>query len=293
LTLIELLVIVAIMAILLALSLAAVQKVRSAASRAQCVNNLRQIGIALHLYHDLRQCFPPAFSTQNYQYASWLAYLLPYVEQQTLWNQALAAYNADPRPWDGPPHPVGSVVSLYICPLDNRAAQPVTVTNLTGNVGQSGLDFAGIQVGLTSYLGVSGTDLYGNDGIFYADSRTRLSDLLNGPSQTLLVGERPASADLAYGWWYVGPGQLTTGSADVVLGISELNVVNPGGCGGGPYTFTAGTLQNQCDMFHFWSLHSGGANFLFADGSVQFVSYAGAASLPARATRGGTGPPPN
>ncbi|MBI3407848.1 MAG: DUF1559 domain-containing protein [Planctomycetes bacterium] len=73
------------------------------------------------------------------------------------------------------------------------------------------------------------------------------------------------------------------------MGMSELNVIpgNPYSCPPGPYSFSPGSLTEQCDMFHFWSLHSGGANFAFADGSVRFLSYSAAPIMPALATRAG------
>jgi prepilin-type processing-associated H-X9-DG protein len=78
-----------------------------------------------------------------------------------------------------------------------------------------------------------------------------------------------------------------TGSADVVLGVRERNVSQPGRCPAGPYRFEAGRLTEQCDLFHFWSPHSGGGNFLLADGSVRFLTYPAGAVLPALATRAG------
>jgi len=97
----------------------------------------------------------------------------------------------------------------------------------------------------------------------------------------------PASADFQFGWWYVGAGQQFTGSADMFLGVTERNVLPPSivQCPPGPYQYGPGRLDNQCDMFHFWSLHSGGANFVFADAHVQFIAYSAAKVMPALATR--------
>jgi prepilin-type processing-associated H-X9-DG protein len=90
------------------------------------------------------------------------------------------------------------------------------------------------------------------------------------------------------GWWYAGTGQSDDGSAAAVMSVRERVVSIWGfGCLPGPYHFTPGRLDNQCDAFHFWSLHSGGANFLFADGSVRFPPYSADAVLPALATRAG------
>ena len=90
-------------------------------------------------------------------------------------------------------------------------------------------------------------------------------------------------------WWYAGAGQRFSGSADMLLGVLEQNVmpVTSGSCAPGYYPFAPGNLRNQCDMFHFWSLHENGAHFLFADGSVRFLSYSAAPIMPALASRDG------
>jgi prepilin-type processing-associated H-X9-DG protein len=103
---------------------------------------------------------------------------------------------------------------------------------------------------------------------------------------TLAVGERPPSAELDFGWWYAGWGQAKDGSADMVLGVRERNVIGQY-CPPGPYMFVPAKLADQCAMFHFWSPHPNGANFLFADGSVRFLSYSADSILPALATRAG------
>ena len=113
---------------------------------------------------------------------------------------------------------------------------------------------------LTSYLGVSGTDLTTLDGILFRDSSVRIADITDGASNTLLAGERPPSTDFQFGWWYAGAGQHCTGSAEMLLGVYEQNVqpVTAGYCRA-VTRLAPGNLGNQCDMFHFWSLHSGGA----------------------------------
>jgi prepilin-type N-terminal cleavage/methylation domain-containing protein/prepilin-type processing-associated H-X9-DG protein len=289
-TLLELLVVLAIVAVLLGLLAVAVQRVRERAQRLQCQSNLRNLGLALHGYHDANEAFPPALSARPPRYLSWMARALPYLEQDALWREAVQAYSVNPWPWANPPHPTDRMVALFACPSDPRllaAASPDDIRYFTrpGGVAHP----VAVRVGLTSYVGVSGTDLRGRDGTLYADSRTRLTDVLDGTSHTLLVGERPPSDDLAYGWWYAGPGQELTGSADVVLGAAERNVVRPD-CPPGPFAFGPGRFKGPCDLFHFWSPHPGGANFLAADGSVRFLSYTAAATLPALATRAGGEP---
>ena len=103
-----------------------------------------------------------------------------------------------------------------------------------------------------------------------------------------MIGERPPSPDFWLGWWYASGS--VDGSGDTALGVREFN----GGtdpytvaCPKGPYNFRPGKVIEQCDAFHFWSLHSGGANFAFADGSVRFLTYSADSVLPALATRAG------
>ncbi|HZT82684.1 MAG TPA: DUF1559 domain-containing protein [Gemmataceae bacterium] len=280
-TLLELLVVLAIIGILLGLLLPAVQKIRAAAARISCQNNLKQLGIALHSYHDAQSTIPPGVTSarpgEPFPRMSWLTRLLPYLEQEPLWRASAAAYEHQPSPFVSPPHiGLSMPVKVFACPADGRALDPQNTHR-------------GRRVALTSYVGVLGTDYTRTDGVLFLDSRTRLTDILDGTSNTLMVGERPPSADFWYGWWYAGFGQAGTGSADMLLGARERNF--GGGfvstCPRGPYSFRAGGMNEQCDLFHFWSLHSGGAQFLLADGSVHFLSYDADPVLPALATRAG------
>ncbi len=282
-TLIELVVVIAIIGLLVALLVPAVQRARAAAARTECGNNLKQIGLAVHQYHDANKSLPAGVRWQNgkdpYQFASWLTFLLPYVEQQALWGATQNAYRQTRSFLQNPPHiGLATVVPVFACAADSRTAQ---------------VQFAqrdNVSVALTSYLGVEGLDLSTLDGILFRDSHIRMTDITDGTSNTLMAGERPPSTDFQYGWWYAGIGQRYTGSADMILGVCEQNVlpVTKGSCPPGTYSFGPGSFNNQCDMYHVWSPHLGdGANFLFADGSVHFLSYSAAPLLPALASRAG------
>lgn len=273
-TLMELLVVIAIIAVLIGLLLPAVQKVREAAARAQCQNNLKQIGLALHGYHDANNSFPPAQSVDpawfpgygqprnidNYWYFSWMTRCMPYYEQHNVYKLV----RFDQWAWWNPEGglPDGSYLNsipmkLLVCPSDGRSLL----------VNYSGVDVAG-----TSYLGVNGTDQFRYDGILHVNGRVGIVQIGDGTSNTLLVGERPPPKDLYYGWWFAGSGdEPWFGACDVVLGSNERRVL------GGPadFGYRPGSLNDPADehRWHFWSFHSGGSNFLFADGSVRNIRY--------------------
>lgn len=311
-SLIEVLVVIGIIGVLIALLLPAVQKVRSTAERLYCVNSLKQIGIALHSYHDVTGSFPPAIAESFYpaprdqmQWVSWLVRILPYVEQPAMHDamkSAFATQGANRDPFENPPHTgLATVLTLYRCPADGREYQATYA--------------GGLKVAFTAYLGVNGKNLRSYDGILYWNSKVKFADITDGTSNTLMVGERPPSWDMVFGWWYAGAGQWdysfggirNSGSSDVTLGGAELNIRSNDipqmdSCPAGPYAYgqlfnpsnsayghfsAPNTILNPCDQFHFWSLHSNGSNFLLGDGAVRFVTYDAGPLIPALSTRKG------
>jgi prepilin-type N-terminal cleavage/methylation domain-containing protein/prepilin-type processing-associated H-X9-DG protein len=307
-TLIELLVVIAIIAILIGLLVPAVQKVREAAARTQCQNNLHQIGVALHNYVGVYKVFPEGVSrTRPHDYWSWMAALLPYVEQGNVYNTAQAwattggywQTGSPPYywwPWGGfwltppdvPPNPaLGMPIPIYGCPMDPRTLTAYTdpaTFGIEGPVAFTGyLGVAGIS---GDYTNVSSTNVNtAQIGIIYWRSKVRMSGIPDGTSNTLMVGERPPSADLVYGWWFAGAGFDARGIGDVVLGAREYNYASSLGCASNYVNFQPGNIYQTCDQAHFWSMHTGGANFLMGDASVRFLSYNANDVLPAMSTR--------
>jgi prepilin-type N-terminal cleavage/methylation domain-containing protein/prepilin-type processing-associated H-X9-DG protein len=303
-TLIELLVVIAIIAILIGLLLPAVQKVRDAAARIKCANNLKQMGIALHAYHDALNTFPPAHNNTEspyntpqgwYPYWSWMARVMPFYEQDNLHRQAddwaksgaLTEYRW--WPWGGfwlsPPSPanpaLGTANKIFQCPGDTRSELVTRVDFGGGNM---------VPVAFTAYLGVSGIsgDNSGDrSGIFAVNRTSRIADITDGTSNTLMVGERPPSSDLYYGWWFAGAGYDGSGTGDVVMGARELRYASALGCPPTKVGLQPGRSSEFCDQAHFWSAHSGGCNFVMGDGSVRFVTYNADTILPQLCTRDG------
>src|SRR5262249_18130300 len=145
------------------------------------------------------------------------------------------------------------------------------------------------NVAFTGYLGVAGSTegTQGKaDGILFWTSKVRLTDISDGTSNTLMVGEGPPSAGLYYGWWFAGGGSAH-GVGDVVLGARSVTYAASLGCSSTYVGLQPGKVSNNCDQAHFWSLHSNGANFLMGDGSVKFVTYSANTILPQASSRSG------
>ncbi len=291
LTLIELLVVMAIIGVLVALLMSAIQDSRESARRMSCQNNLKQIGLALHNFHDVYGKFPPGHShdpsnisesygqpgpPDNLFYISWMARILPFAEQKALHEGIQPGAFAWPHGeavYDGK-YINGVSLSIYRCPSD---AGPKSI--IFEQPGEPAF-----EVATGSYLGVSGQDQFLYDGILFVNSTVKMADVTDGLSNTIMVGERPPAYEGMAGWWFAGSGLYPWfGAVDVVLGADERVAVDwactPDGprCSEGPGgdCFRPGSLNdpNGDHAWHFWSFHRGGANFTLADGSVRLIHY--------------------
>jgi prepilin-type N-terminal cleavage/methylation domain-containing protein/prepilin-type processing-associated H-X9-DG protein len=299
-TLIELLVVIAIIAILIGLLLPAVQKVREAARRTECVNNLKQHGLGLHNYHDSYGVLPQGFSPYTSAFPhegawTWMTYILPFVEQDNAWKQAKAWTSVVPlgTNWYAWYNPTAELdMKVFVCPQDARGPQKYPGRT---NYGPPFVDFA-----LTTYLGNSGTTSTSNDGVLYYASKVKLVHITDGTSNTLLVGERPPNSNLEFGWWFAAYGYDGRGNGDCVMtsadvAIANYFIANYSATPNLPCNGTAiqkiglqpGNVNMGCDAAHYWSFHSGGAQFLMSDGSARLVNYNSNNLLPALSTRNG------
>jgi prepilin-type N-terminal cleavage/methylation domain-containing protein/prepilin-type processing-associated H-X9-DG protein len=303
-TLIELLVVIAIIGVLVGLLLPAVQRVREAANRMSCTNNLKQVGLALHSYHDGNNRFPPGYVDANSNPSStpdndlgpgwgWASFLLPFLEQTNVQGQI--SYNVAVGVG------VNTAISqqslkVFQCPSDGRQdpfpvydstfTTPI-VTIAHGNyVGCNGWVECFNNAGGNYQSGVGNDGLVGNpgaggNGLFFRNSRYRMADVTDGLSGTIFVGER--SSNHSPSTW---TGAVAGGRCPAWMAVQPPSPYSPPP--GPPYDnadFGEALVLAHGNATHlpnadfpifdpdtFYSLHPSGANFLFGDGSVHFLS---------------------
>jgi prepilin-type N-terminal cleavage/methylation domain-containing protein/prepilin-type processing-associated H-X9-DG protein len=259
-TLIELLVVIAIIGVLIGLLLPAVQKVREAANRARCQNNLKQIGLALHGYHDRMNKFPPGYActtawpnNDSGPGWGWAAYILPDIEQGALYRQLDFTQScASPTMASV----VATSIKIYQCPSD------VAVPNVP---------LGGTTVAWASYVACNGNDGVDDNttpphtGVFICGQAFSIAEVPDGTSNTLMVGERCTTMSLAT-WVGAVPGALVpsvrapgnfSGSSALVLGHCGPHMPND-------------AIVTDADAMS--SAHTGGVQFLFGDGSVHMIA---------------------
>lgn len=284
---VEVLLVISILGLLVAFTASAVQGARGAAAKLSCANKLRQLAIGLSDYASTHGRFPPKQYTRYPDFSAdaalgWMALLLPHVDQGALYAQAEEACRLDSDPLRSPPHLGLSVVLRgYVCDADGRyLATPGP---------------GGSLVGHTTYIGVAGSITGKREqpvliGIFGQKLGCSLESIRDGLSHTIMVGERPPPASMQAGWWYpvFASAEMGRVGPNHFLGIGNyVQTSGDGVCDNASHSFGPGRLDNPCDRYHFWSMHSGGANWAFADGSVRFIGYSGASMLSDLASKDG------
>lgn len=269
-TLIELLVVIAIIAILIALLVPAVQKVRESAARTQCQNNLKQVALACHSYHDAYGFWPRASTLDNQ--LSWHVHVLPYLEQKALYDQFDLSPTGTYLSANRIQHAMNKV-GVYLCPLSQADHM------MSGGLNNSNPpDFVGGAAPYTThYYGVQGPKGTSNfttqpyqvnpggshgglalEGMFQRDTTVRLQGVQDGTSNTLAIGEQSWHSELTgsrYRPWVRGCD--TSGACAGVRNV-DVAINTPG----------IAVFNDQA----FGSPHAGGTNFAMADGSTQFLS---------------------
>jgi prepilin-type N-terminal cleavage/methylation domain-containing protein/prepilin-type processing-associated H-X9-DG protein len=276
-TLIELLVVIAIIAVLIGLLLPAVQSAREASRRAQCLNNLRQIALAMHNYHDAVATFAPGYIslTQGNQPNGaeigpgwgWGAMILSQLDQVPLYNMANFSL-----PTTAPASQTARVTRLttFLCPSNVGDHGPLAIKDASGNVLVS--DLAPGQ-----YVGVAGQFEpeefpAQNNGVFYRNSKVGIRDILDGTSSTLMIGERSQNVADATRVGMIPSGLACNNPSWPVQDCEASNVLILGHTGPSPDEPWIDVPNNKkagVDDFH--SLHPGGCNFAFCDGSIRFI----------------------
>jgi len=254
-TLIELLVVMAIISILIGLLLPAVQKAREAAARTKCANNLHQLGIACHNYHDTKGALPP--TRMGVGQATWAFLILPFIEQDNLFRQ----WNLSKTYYEQNETARTTTVPIYFCPTRRSAAGALSVYGDIPSWGGSTTNLPGALGDYACSLDPSGHDnpistCPENRGAFLLGDGIKFSAFLDGLSNTLLIGEKHVPlGKYGHGWW-----DCSSYNGDYYTCFSRS--------AGSYFPLT----NNPRDLgWKFGSLHTGVVPFCFADGHVQQV----------------------
>jgi prepilin-type N-terminal cleavage/methylation domain-containing protein/prepilin-type processing-associated H-X9-DG protein len=280
-TLIELLVVIAIIAILIGLLLPAVQKVREAAARTQCQNNLKQVGLAYHAYADANSSeFAPSRISDPAKTVGWGIFLLPYIEQGPLYQR----YNFNaPFFFSNPAFGIdnqavaNTVIKLYVCPATPARTGPYTYTfnfppypSFTWQAAAADYTpIASVNTALAAAYSLPTTSL---TGALTPDQRTPILAITDGTSNTILLAEiagrnklyragRDTGTTLSGFIGGQGGWADATSSGSALYGSDASGNTSPGACG-----------INCSNDYGFYSFHSNGANLLMADGAVRFAT---------------------
>jgi len=295
-TLIELLVVIAIIAILIALLLPAVQQAREAARRSQCKNNMKQLALGLHNYHDTHSVFPfstitniggPTYNGNANTRQGWFHLILPFIDQQSYYNLIAPRFQDGGMTISAATLPVrDTVVSTLICPSDPSLPKYSSKASDQGSHGSFVLCGGGGTLGVVNTTGTAEIPDFG--GMFYPRSRIRVRDVMDGLSNTLMVSELVNTTD---GIGASGTGNVSCGGNHDLRG-RYWNPYHHGGnvftsmrspntpvgdvaeyCNGTPYApcraCSSATVANEV---YARSLHVGMVNVALADGSVRAVS---------------------
>jgi prepilin-type N-terminal cleavage/methylation domain-containing protein/prepilin-type processing-associated H-X9-DG protein len=300
-TLVELLVVITIIAILIALLLPAVQAAREAARRLQCCNHFKQVGVALHNYHSLRECFPPGaiiwkdgmalpacypYPTPYYAGFGWGTLILPFIEQQQVYDRF--DFNANQYYENNDPNGTNrrvlrtARIQAYLCPSDPQQGELVIVSGNAGNVpgvdGAYQTNISGVVDSVNWTCDLSYPKYFGGgpsmaNGAMGNRRSCRISDIRDGTSSTLMFGEVTGAGPGTYR----GNIWVSWGLCDTSQGIN-CGLTVPGGGVWGTGTYAKGQAAG------FSSFHAGGCHFLMCDGSATFISQNIAANVLAAIT---------
>lgn len=284
-TLVECVVVIAILALVIGLLVPAVQKVRASAAKAHCASNLRQLAVGVHNFDATLGKLPQGceypFDAQlpgprTGAGISWHTAILPQIEQASLWSEIWMTHSLDPSGELNERHRVhgGVLLPVLLCPADGIDRV---------------FDQHGRRIALTNYSGVAGTNLFINDGMFHAKYTVRFTDASDGTSNTIMIGERVPGRQGDRGAWYAG---WTMRAACVVAQIMPAGYDSPlpedaSGCNGQRASFGPANRNAGCTLERYGSFHPSGANFAFADGSVRFLRYSAVDIIPELATKAG------